>query len=184
MRQSLTIHPTSLCPAVTSIEVDVARPKPGLLTLTYALTGAVGDLYVPDKTDPVRTDELWKRTCFEAFVLPDSGEAYAEFNIAPSTKWAAYRFDRYREGMRDAGEIAPLSVDVATTDERLTLDVAFDLAVLPGFDCDADWRLGLTAVIEEANGRVSYWALTHPLPKPEFHNADGFTCRLPAPEAS
>ena len=145
-------------------------------------TGAVRDLYVPAKTDPVRTDELWKRTCFEAFVLPETGEAYAEFNIAPSTKWAAYRFDRYREGMRDAGEIAPLSVDVAATDTHLTLNVAFDLAVLPGFDVAADWRLGLTAVIEEASGRVSYWALTHPLPKPEFHNADGFTGRLPVPE--
>jgi hypothetical protein len=182
MRQRLTLHPTSTCPAVSSITVDATRPKPDLLTLSYVLVGAISDLHVPAKTDPVRTDELWKRTCFEAFVLPQSGEAYAEFNIAPSTQWAAYRFDRYREGMRDAGEIAPLSVDVAATDERLTLDVAFDLGALPGFDCEAPWRLGLTAVIEEAIGRISYWALTHPLPKPEFHNADGFTCCLPYPE--
>ena len=182
MRQALTIHPTSRCDAVTSIEVEALRPKPGLLTLTYALTGAVRDLYVPARTDPVRTDELWKRTCFEAFVLPETGAAYAEFNIAPSTKWAAYRFDRYREGMRDAGEISPLSVDVAATGTHLTLNVAFDLAVLPGFDIDADWRIGLTAVIEESDGRLSYWSLTHPLDKPEFHNADGWIGRLPNPE--
>ena len=99
MRQRLTLHPTSTCPVVTSIEVDAARPEPGLLTLTYALAGAVPELYVPAKADPVRTDELWKRTCFEAFVLPESGEAYVEFNFAPSTQWAAYRFDGYREGM-------------------------------------------------------------------------------------
>jgi hypothetical protein len=34
--------------------------------------------------------------------------------------------------------------------------------------------LGLTAVVEEENGRLSYWALKHPPGKPDFHSPEGF----------
>jgi hypothetical protein len=182
MLQRLAIHPSSPCPGVATIEARAARPGPGLLVLGYALTGAVEGLYLPAVTAPARTDELWKRTCFEAFVLPAPGDAYAEFNIAPSTRWAAYRFDRYREGMRDAGEIAPLDVVAQTAEAGFSLRVSFDLTVLPDFDCAAPWRLGLSAVIEAADGALSYWALAHPSPRPDFHNAAGFTLEIPPPE--
>jgi hypothetical protein len=44
--------------------------------------------------------------------------------------------------------------------------------------------IGLTAVVEEVDGTKSYWALAHAPGPPDFHNADCFTARLPAPEAS
>ena len=44
-----------------------------------------------------------------------------------------------------------------------------------------DWRLGLTAVVEETGGRISYWALAHPAGRPDFHRADCFVLELPAP---
>jgi len=40
------------------------------------------------------------------------------------------------------------------------------------------WRLSLSAVIEQADGRLSYWALAHPPGKPDFHRADCFTCEI------
>jgi hypothetical protein len=40
-------------------------------------------------------------------------------------------------------------------------------------------RLGLTAVVEDHSGRMSYWALRHPAEKPDFHDAGGFVARLP-----
>jgi len=43
----------------------------------------------------------------------------------------------------------------------------------------AAWRLGLSAVLEEASGRTSYWALAHSTAKPDFHHADCFACELP-----
>jgi len=52
------------------------------------------------------------------------------------------------------------------------------LGGLPGLA--GDWRLGLAAVIEETNGRMSYWALKHPLGKADFHQTDGFALELPA----
>jgi hypothetical protein len=41
-------------------------------------------------------------TCFELFLAEDSEAAqgaYAEFNLSPSERWAAYDFDGYRVGM-------------------------------------------------------------------------------------
>ena len=40
-------------------------------------------------------------------------------------------------------------------------------------------HLGLSAVIEGADGSLSYWALVHPPGKPDFHNADCFALELP-----
>jgi hypothetical protein len=41
-------------------------------------------------------------------------------------------------------------------------------------------RLGLAAVIEDETSRLSYWALSHPAEKPDFHHADSFTVCLAA----
>jgi hypothetical protein len=68
MRQALKVHPDSLCSAVTYIEVDVMRPCAGSLVLSYLVTGRIGDLRIPAAAAAARTDELWRHTCFEAFV--------------------------------------------------------------------------------------------------------------------
>jgi hypothetical protein len=176
MSRSLVQHPTSRCGARIAIEADASRPEPGLLRLSYTVTGDVGPLSVPALSDPVRTDDLWRRTCFEAFVLPAAGEAYVEFNLAPSGRWATYRFDRYREGMRDAVDVTPSPIEMTRRDDLLELAVS---ALLPDLAA-SPWRLGLTAVIEEVDGRVSHWALAHPSPDPDFHNARSFVLELPA----
>jgi len=171
MRLALKLHPDSLCAAVTGVDVDVARQDDGTLSLSYVVTGEIGDLRLPPVTAPARADELWRSTCFEAFIRAAPGEAYYEFNFAPSTQWAVYRFDGYRTGMRAVAEIAAPRIEVQSEPERYTLRAPLDLSALPR---DARWRLGLSAVIEEASGRKSYWALAHPPDKADFHHADCF----------
>ena len=39
-------------------------------------------------------------------------------------------------------------------------------------------RIALSAVIEEGNGALSYWALRHPAGKPDFHHPDAFAMEL------
>ena len=116
----------------------------------------------------------------ELLVRPGDGEAYFEFNVAPTRWWAAYRFDRYREGMTDA-DIAPALIEAHTTGERFELTVAF---ALPDWPVDQAWRLGLTAVIEDLNGEKSYWALAHPPGKPDFHHPDSFALDLSSAESA
>jgi hypothetical protein len=41
-------------------------------------------------------------------------------------------------------------------------------------------RLGLAAVLEEGDGKLSYWALRHPAAVPDFHHRGGFTAKLPS----
>jgi hypothetical protein len=173
MRRILKLHPDSHCDAVTAIEVNAAKPRAGMLLLSYEVTGNIEALSVPPVETPMRTDELWRRTCFEAFVRPGPSPAYFEFNFAPSTQWAAYQFGGYRSRMRAAETAAP-RIDIQIAPTRLNLQATLELGALPG----GRWHLGLAAVIEEANGRLSYWALAHPPGKPDFHHADCFACEI------
>lgn len=180
MRQALTLHPDSRCTAATHVEVDVVRPRQGYLVLRYFVTGTTSDLRIPPMAAPARTDELWRHTCFEAFLRASPGAAYCEFNFAPSTQWAAYGFTGYREGMRVASEIGAPRIEVQSSASRFLLQASLALDRSPGFPGDAAWRLGLSAVIEETNGNLSYWALAHPPGKADFHHADCFAYELAA----
>jgi hypothetical protein len=176
MQLALTLHPESECPAVERIEVAVTRPSPGILDLRYRLTGALSALALPPLAPPNRADELWRHTCFEAFVRAGA-QGYRELNFAPSSQWAAYRFDSYREGMANADPDA-LTLYVSRGGD------AFELSARVTLDLPAvDWQLGLSAVIEATDGTKSYWALAHAPGKPDFHHPDSFALQLPAETA-
>jgi hypothetical protein len=176
MRLALKLHPDSLCAAVTGVEVDVTRQQAGSLSLSYIVTGKIADLRLPPVAASARADELWRSTCFEAFIRAAPGAAYYEFNFAPSTQWAVYRFDSYRAGMRVATDIGAPRIEVQSAPERYTLRATLDLSGPPR---DAGWRVGLSAIIEETSGQKSFWALAHPPGKPDFHHADCFALELP-----
>ncbi len=178
MRRALRLHPDSRCIAATRIEVEVARPRSDSLVLSYVVTGKIGDLRLPPVTAAARADGLWRHTCFEAFVRESLGAAYYEFNFAPSTQWAAYRFDRYRAGMHVAAEIGAPRIEVQAAPERYTLKASLDIGGLSSLPPNSGWRLALAAVIEETNGNKSYWALAHPPGKPDFHHSDCFALDL------
>jgi hypothetical protein len=178
MRQALRLHPDSLCFAATHIEVDVAHPHAGSLLLSYFVTGKIGDLRIPPVVTAARTNELWRHTCFEAFVCTSANAAYYEFNFAPSTQWAAYRFSSYRSGMRAATEISAPRIEVQSSPECYTLQASLELDWLSSLPCGARWRLGLSALIEDTSGRRSYWALAHPPGKADFHHPDCFAHEL------
>jgi hypothetical protein len=177
MHLALKPHPNTPCSAATHIEVDVARGG-ATLSLRYLLTGTIADLRMPPLAAPERVDGLWQQTCFEAFVRGPSDAAYHEFNFAPSTLWAAYRLRGYRSGMVDAGISAP-RIGIRSDGDWLELEAELDLGPLGGLPADAPWHLGLSAVIEEASGRKSYWALAHPPGEPDFHHEDCFALQLP-----
>ena len=178
MEQVLSVLPDSKNGPVTRIAVDVERNL-GHLTLRYTVAGAIDDLLLPAFAASGRTDELWPHTCFEVFVRPVFGNAYYEFNFAPSTQWAAYQFTGTREGMYKA-DAAPSCIEAEQDAQSYALSVVLDLSRLDALSDEAPLRLNLSAVIEEANGRKSYWALAHPADKPDFHNPDCFTLELPA----
>jgi len=177
MHQQLTLHPDCRCEAVSAITVDVRRERADRIGLTYTLTGQPAALRIPSITAPARADNLWQTTCFEAFLRPDGETRYFEFNLSPSMRWAAYRFDDYRTGMAPLTEIAVREIAIDQDRHSLVLQATLELDELASA---TSWHMGLSAVIEEANGRKSYWALAHPPGKPDFHHSDCFALLLPA----
>lgn len=167
MQVSLRPHPASPPSPIETLTVAIER-EGNLLWLRFVAEGPIDDVAWPEPAEG-RADELWRTTCFEAFVETDDG--YVEFNLSPSGRWASYRFDAPRQGMRDAVETptAPemdAASDVVALETRLTLPRGAR-------------RLGLSAVIEATDGTISYWALAHPSDKPDFHHPDSFVLELP-----
>ena len=175
MHQTLRLHPDSSCLAVTHIDVEVLRPQDDSLTLAYVVTGTIRDLAVPPAAAATRTDELWRHTCFEAFVRNSQSVAYYEFNFAPSTQWAAYRFSNYRTDMCVATEFDTPQITVRSNPERYVLRASLELSRL---SLSSRLRVGLSAVIEETSGHRSYWALAHPPGKADFHHSDSFALEV------
>lgn len=178
MRQALKLHPDSHCAAGTQIEVAITRPRPSTLVLHYFMTGEMAALRLAPASAPTRGKELWRHTCFEAFVRAAPGAAYYEFNFAPSMQWAAYRFSSYRSGVSAVGEISAPRMEAQRRAQEYQLLASLELDRLPDLPSHTEWRLGVSAVIEEASGRKSYWALAHPSGKADFHHSDCFAHEL------
>jgi len=186
---TLQPHPTTPCDFVGTVTAHVeplahAPTEPlreaATWRLTYQVTGDIGRLDIPAPVragPPERTHELWRHTCFEAFVrrpgAPPDHEHYLEFNFSPSGAWAAYRFERYRTGMADLDLARPPRIVCRRQDRLLSVEVRIAAPELsPGSP------LALSAVLEDLHGRVCYWALAHPAGRPDFHAAGGFTAVL------
>ena len=80
--------------------------------------------------------------------------------------------------MRVADEISGIPIEPRSSPDGFTLQASLDLDRLPGMPHELSWRLGLSVVVEDTNGGMSYWALAHPPGKPDFHHPDGFTCEF------
>ena len=125
-----------------------------------------------DGEEPKRAEELWKTTCFEAFLRGQDAKSYREWNFAPSGNWAAYDFPKYRKDRSDA-DVAPPYIRV---EDNLTW---WAIGVTIAADAEIDWALGLSAVLEEKDGTKSYWALAHGEgDKPDFHDPACFAAHL------
>ena len=149
----------------------------GLLRVDFHLAGQVEALRVPAPRAPARVDGLWRHTCFEVFIGHEAFPEYLEFNFSPSGEWAAYGFRGYRDGMRPfESRTAP---DIVARIGADTLDLAATADLREFLETEAGaLRLGVTAVIEDQAGGLSYWALKHPSDKPDFHDANGFIIDL------
>jgi hypothetical protein len=151
--------------------------------MTFRLDGDIPRIWVSPPGVPRIATQLWRHTCFEAFIAVEGHPAYHEFNFAPSGEWAVYAFCGYRNGGPLSNEMMRPQIAVRSTGSRLELDALVRLDSLSAIHPSASLRIGLSAVIEASDG-LSYGALRHPADKPDFHDADGFALLLepPGPE--
>lgn len=175
---TLECHLETPSSAVCRIDAHVGRMPRGLLAVTYILEGDLARVRVP-AMQPARTaDRLWEHTCFEIFIARKGLAAYHEFNFAPSGEWAVHAFERYREGGPMAGYTADPQIKVRSAGEKLELDAVVRLDLLSPLHGQDELLVGLSAVVEDRGGALSYWALAHPDGKPDFHHARAFALQL------
>ncbi len=129
----------------------------------FRLDGRIAGIKVPAFMPSARVDELWKTTCFEIFWQPVGGTYYREFNLSPSSRWAAYDFDSFREGMRDA-PVDAIAVSCSHSDGELVLKASI-AAELP-----TPAQVALNAVVQHGDGGIQYWALAFGPGRPDFHS--------------
>src|SRR5450631_4128586 len=153
----LTAHPSTPNDAVRSLGVQLRAEELDMLVFQYSLDADMLRVRVPPSGVGGRADALWKHTCFEAFVAPADASGYYEFNFSPSLDWAIYRFSAYRQEMSPAKVGQAPKISVRQGGDRLELQ---------------------SAVIEDENGRLSYWGLRHPPGKPDFHQPNGFVLEV------
>lgn len=182
MKRPLVPHPKTLPRTPLAVEAEVSRARADALEVRFRTLGDIAALRIPMLRARTRADGLWEHTCFEVFLCEAPGEAYYEFNLSPSTHWAAYGFTGAGRLGRTSPEGArPPRIETRVDGEAYEFAATLDLERLANLRADAKWVLGLSAVIEERDGRKSYWALRHPLDAPDFHHPDGFICELAPP---
>jgi hypothetical protein len=154
----------------------------GMLAVTYVLEGDIDRLRVPARRPPRIAGRLWQHTCCELFIARHDLPAYHEFNLSPSGEWAAYAFQRYRDGapLADGSNAEELNPQIAVRDsaKKLELDALIRLDRLSPAHHAAKLSLALSAIVEEKDGLLSYWAIKHPPGKPDFHHAEAFALEL------
>ncbi len=157
----LVRHPDAPAGAIHSVDAELDRTADGAIA-TFHVSGDIGKLVLSPPAERRHTDDLWRTTCFELFVEHGDG-GYREYNFAPSGAWAAYDFDGYRSGMRPFA--VEVSIEITNKGNNFTM-VATIQSQFPDFA-----HVGMSAVIEETDGHLSYWASSFPPGKPDFHSA-------------
>ena len=119
-----------------------------------------------------RLDNLWSHTCFEAFIAHPGADGYWEMNVSPNGDWNLYQFSDYRTG----GQADPLAEapEVTFRRDRVGCRCTIQIPLKPWWQHTEMPEIALTMVLEDQSGCLSYWALTHPGDKPDFHDRRGF----------
>ena len=177
---TLVCHPGSRAGPVRGIGIHVRR-EDNRLALTYLIEGDLAQVRVPPPRSPRIADGLWQKTCCECFITLAGQPGYHEFNFAPSSEWAVYKFAKYREGEALLDEALNPRIAARRAAETLELDSFIVLNRLSAAHPRARLALALSAVIEDEEGTLSYWALKHPVGQPDFHHPDSFVLNLEYP---
>lgn len=147
----------------------------------FRLSGDLSSILWPVRGfNPRRRDRLWEHTCFEIFLNPEKQEPYWEVNFSSSGDWAVYQFTGCRTAM--AVEERIQNITVSLVDESAQSKEWLATLSLPDvIKTDQHLTCGLSCVIEAHDRQKTYWALSHPGAKPDFHNQESFIISIAPP---
>lgn len=144
------------------------------LVLSYILQGNL-DLVELASFDKLQEgDDLWKTTCFECFCLLDDGHSYIELNFSPRGYWHIYYFDGYRKASKTLNHL----ITVNQIDTQFSHADKYRLNAAVNIESISIKAIGLTAVLEDKNNKLAYYALSHKASEPDFHQKASFEITL------
>lgn len=111
---------------------------------------------------PIRANELWKETCFEAFWSEPESQKYWEFNYSTSGKWNLYFFEEYRSPSppKESSDFEFKSVNLEGNILSLRLQSE---------KIYQNIEASLCAVIKTKKEEVYYFSTIHQGEKADFH---------------
>lgn len=175
--RQLSPFPGERVPAGLAVSAEVVRHS-GTLRVRHLLAGDLSALSIPPPAqEPERRDGLWQATCLELFLAERDAGGYLEFNMSPAGHWNVWRFDAYRQGMRQEASFEALPFRVGREPGSLAVSIAIDLDRL--FPPGRPLAAAAAAVVRSAAGDTTHWALAHPAPRPDFHARAAFLIDLP-----
>ena len=177
-RENFSLQPFPSSGALPDVKItgNISRHS-NTLAIRYALLGALSEIVIPAKEDiPARINALWEETCFELFIRVRGSDQYREVNLSPAGHWNVYSFTSYREEMKEETAFASLPFIVQRGPDSLQIELELDLGVI--IPSDKSVEIAISAVVKLTDGRVTYWALTHPGAEPDFHRRDGFVIQM------
>ena len=165
----LVPHPLTSSQLPVSVMAGLQVAGDGVIEFCFEIRGAIDRIRRPTRQPAERRDELWRHTCFEAFIALADGSSYVEHNWSPSGAWALYAFSDYRRRLPDPAVCAP----------RIVIDWRDDVILCRARPEPTSWpsrigAVGLAVVIEAVDGAILYHAIRHPRATPDFHDAGGF----------
>ncbi len=145
------------------------------LNLKYLVSNLPAIVILIPTANPTRQYDLWEHTCFEFFLGLKDTDKYWEFNLSPSGDWNVFRFLKYRHNIAEETVFNSLPFNLQQTD---TIELELKVNLNKIIDPEQDLEVGITAVTENHDAQLSYWALNHPASKADFHHRASFTIDL------
>lgn len=179
VRQVCVLHPFApdQSPSLL-VRVETVWQATGVMDFSFGLRPGAGmdtlaGLRLASQAAPAqRRDGLWRHTCFEAFLGWPGSPRYWELNAAPNGDWNLYDFSAYRSSPELVDLPRPPQIQLQRRERDLRCDIHLDLA--PAWPEALQPEIGLAMVVENGDGRLSYWALAHRGDQPDFHDRRTF----------
>ncbi len=142
--------------------------------ISYKVTGDLSSLDLGSgRSLHNRVIKLWEKSCFELFIK-DASDSYVEFNFSPEFEWNAFYFAKKGDALKEYEKVNQVKTDILLSQDVFHIIVEIEKNKFPENFFTGELSAGITSVVKEKNGNISYWALSHEDTKPNFHDFRSF----------
>lgn len=123
-----------------------------------------------------RRNEIWKATCFEAFLKSPKSSEYLELNFNPDGDWNCYHFQdcRLPQPPQEVPHVVSVFYSFEKDSSTFRYDIRLDSNFTKTFSQLSTLDVGLTSILLMKDKSKNYFALRHTAEKPDFHKPDSF----------